>query len=224
MAAPVPLRSDFDADGLHTLARCARDPAQTRRLLALSAIYAGGSRSAAAARGGVGLQTVEDWVVAFNMHGLDGSIGGKAPGACPRLDVEQRAALRALMEQGTMPTAHGVVRWRLVDLAQILFEDHGVSVSEQTLSRVLRAMGYANLSARPRHYAQGPDAIPAFKKPFRPPGGDRAGRRQQADRDLVRRRGSGRLEEHDHPPLGQACHATCGTEGPAHRLRLHPSS
>ncbi|MCJ2121628.1 IS630 family transposase, partial [Methylobacterium sp. J-077] len=38
MAAPVPLRSDFDADGLRTLARCARDPAQTRRLLALSAI------------------------------------------------------------------------------------------------------------------------------------------------------------------------------------------
>ena len=58
----------------------ARDPAQTRRLLALSAIYAGGSRSAAAALGGVGLQTVRDWVVAFNAYGPDGLIGGKAPG------------------------------------------------------------------------------------------------------------------------------------------------
>ena len=48
--------------------------------------------------------------------------------------------------------------------AQILFEDHGVSVSEQTLSRVLRAMGYRKLSARPRHHAQDPDAIPVFKK------------------------------------------------------------
>ncbi len=63
--------------------------------------------------------------------------------------------------------AHGVARWRLVDLAQILFEDHGVSVAEQTLNRVLRSMGYRKLSARPRHHAQDPDAIPAFKKPSR---------------------------------------------------------
>jgi len=89
------------------------------------------------------------------------------PGARPRLDADLRAALKALVEQGPVPAAHGVVRWRLVDLAQILFEDHGVSVSEQTLSRVLRSMGYRKLSARPRHHAQDPDAIPAFKKPSR---------------------------------------------------------
>ena len=33
-----------------------------------------------------------------------------------------------------MLAAYKVMRWRLVDLAQILFKDHGVSVSEQTLS------------------------------------------------------------------------------------------
>ena len=168
MSAPVPLRPDFNAEDLRALAKSSRDPAQTRRLLALSAIDAGGSRSAAAALGGVGLQTVRDWVVAFNAHGPDGLIGGKAPGARPRLDAERREALRVVVEQGPMPAAHGVVRWRLVDLAQILFEDHGVSVSEQTLSRVLRGMGYAKLSARPRHHAQDPDAIPAFKKPSPP--------------------------------------------------------
>lgn len=165
MAAPVRLRPDFDAEGLRALAKRSRDPAQTRRLLALSAIYAGGSRSEAAALGGVGLQTVRDWVMAFNTQGPDGLIDGKAPGARPRLDAERREALRILVEQGPMPAAHGVVRWRLVDLAQILFEDHGVSVSEQTLSRVLRGMGYRKLSARPRHHAQERDAIPAFKKP-----------------------------------------------------------
>jgi hypothetical protein len=77
MAAPVPLRSNFDAEGVRALAKGARNPAQTRRLLALSAIYAGGTRSAAAALGGVGLQTVRDWVVAFNAYGPDGLIGGK---------------------------------------------------------------------------------------------------------------------------------------------------
>ena len=95
MAAPVPLRPDFDAETLRALAKGSRDPAQTRRLLALSAIYAGGSRSEAAAIGGVGLQTVRDWVLAFNADGPDGLIDGKAPGARPRLNADQRDALQA---------------------------------------------------------------------------------------------------------------------------------
>ena len=163
MAAPVPLRSDFDAEALRALAKGSRDPAQTRRLLALSVISAGGSRSEAAEIGGVGLQTVRDWVVAFNADGPDGLIDGKAPGARPRLNAEQRDLLKAHLEQGPTPAAHGVVRWRLCDLVQILSEDHGVSVSEQTLSRVLRAMGYRKLSARPRHHAQDPEAATVFK-------------------------------------------------------------
>ena len=165
MAAPVPLRPDYDAEALRVLAKSSRDPDQTRRLLALSAIYASGSRTLAAALGGVGLQTVRDWLLALNADGPDGLIGGKAPGARPRLNADLRAVLKALVEQGPVPAAHGVVRWRLIDLAQILFEDHGVSVSEQTLSRVLRSMGYRKLSARPHHHAQDQDAIPAFKKP-----------------------------------------------------------
>lgn len=66
MAAPVPLHSDFDATGLRILVKSARDSAQTRRPLALAAIYAGDSRAEAAAFGAGGLQTVRDWVVAFN--------------------------------------------------------------------------------------------------------------------------------------------------------------
>jgi hypothetical protein len=58
MSTPVPLRSDFDAAQLHKLARGSRDPDQTRRLLALAEVYAGGSRSDAARIGGVGLQIV----------------------------------------------------------------------------------------------------------------------------------------------------------------------
>lgn len=129
MAAPVPLRSDFDVQALRGLAKGSRDPAQTRRLLALSVIAAGGSRSEAAEIGGVGLQTVRDWVVAFNTDGPDGLIDGNPPGdARPRLNAEQCELHKALIEQGPPPKR--VVRWRLCDLIQILCEDHGVSVSE----------------------------------------------------------------------------------------------
>ena len=59
MAAPIALREDFDAVRLRALARRVADPGQVRRLLALAAIYDGGSRSAVAL-GEVGLQTVRD--------------------------------------------------------------------------------------------------------------------------------------------------------------------
>jgi Winged helix-turn helix len=56
------------------------------------------------------------------------------------------------------------VRWRLIDLGQWVWEEFRLSVSKQTLSRELRAMGYRKLSARPRHHAQAAGAIEGFKK------------------------------------------------------------
>jgi hypothetical protein len=50
MSAPVPLRGDFDAPGLRRLSRNSDDANQARRLLALAAIYAGGTRTPVEAR------------------------------------------------------------------------------------------------------------------------------------------------------------------------------
>ena len=44
---PIPLRADFDAPRLRTIARGTKDAAQTRRLLALAAVYDGARRTAA---------------------------------------------------------------------------------------------------------------------------------------------------------------------------------
>ena len=179
MAAAVGLRADFTAAALRRLAQSRRDAGQVRRLLALAVIYDGGSRSDAARTGGVGLQTVRDWVLRFNRDGPDGLVDGKAPGGRPRLDANQRAALAAAVESGPIPAAHGVVRWRLVDLVQWIRDEFAVSISTQTLSRELRAMGYRKLTARPRHHAQGADAIDVFKKAS-PPTWQRSGRRSPA--------------------------------------------
>lgn len=164
MAAPIPLRSDFTALDLRAEARRTRDADQARRLLALAAIYDGGTRGDAARIGGVGLQIVRDWVVRFNAEGPDGLIDRKAPGAVPKLNDAQRRALVATVENGPIPAVHGVVRWRLVDLAQWVWEEFRISISPQTLSRELRRQGYRKLSARPRHHAQDPETLEAFKK------------------------------------------------------------
>ncbi len=168
MAAAVPLRSDFDAAQLRSLAKRSRDPDQTRRLLALAAIYEGASRTEAAQIGCVTLQIVRDWVLRFNARGPEGLLTGRAPGAPPRLNDQHRQALQAIVDQGPLPAIHGVVRWRLIDLIQWLWEEFRIPISKQTLSRELRAMNYRKLSARPRHHAKNEAAVAAFKKTSRP--------------------------------------------------------
>lgn len=165
---PIPLRADFDAQMVRAAARRSKDGPQARRLLALAAIYDGATRSEAAKIGGVTLQIVRDWVVKFNALGPDGLIDRKAPGQPPRLNDAHRAAIGRMIESGPIPAVHGVVRWRIVDLCQWMFEEFRVTISKQTMSRELRAMGYRKLSARPRHHAQGNGAIEDFKKISQP--------------------------------------------------------
>ena len=168
MAAAVRLRDDFDTATLRGLAKGSRDPDQLRRLMSLAEIYDGGSRGDAARIGGVGLQTVRDWVLRFNEGGPDALIDPRAPGKAPKLSDPQRQALAQVVESGPIPAVHGVVRWRLADLVQWVGDEFRIRTSVQTLSRELRALGYRKLSARPRHYAQDADAMTAFKKNFPP--------------------------------------------------------
>ena len=168
MGSAISLRSDFDGAMLRLLARQTRDADQARRLLALASIYDGGSRADAARLGSVTVQIVRDWVVRFNDRGADGLINGTAPGKASLLNDDQRAALAHAIECGPTPYLDGVVRWRLCDLARWIWEEFRVSVSEETLGREVRAMGYRKLSARPRHHAQDVEAADAFKKTFPP--------------------------------------------------------
>ena len=102
----------------------------------------------------------------FNERGPDGLLNGKSPGQPSTLNEGQRQAIARMIESGPISAVHGVVRWRLIDLAQWIFEEFRITIAKQTLSRELRAMGYRKLSARPRHHAQAKDAVEDFKKTF----------------------------------------------------------
>ena len=151
MAAPIDLRNDFDSVSLRRLAKRTRDATQSRRLLALAEVYDGGSRTDASRIGGVGLQIIRDWVLRFNARGPDGLVDGKSPGAPSKLNADHRRALAEVVEAGPVPAVDGVVRWRRKDLARWLLETFAISLDETTVGRELKALGFAKISARPRH-------------------------------------------------------------------------
>ena len=110
---------------------------------------------------------MRDWVLRFNAKGPNGLLAGKAPGARSILDGRQPEALRQVVEDGPTPAIHGVERWRLIDLAQWVFEEFRISISKQTLSRELRdvdcgaKLGF--LAANIAFALANPDLAPSLK-------------------------------------------------------------
>jgi transposase len=164
MSAAIGLRDDFEAADLRQLARKARDADQARRLLALAGVYEGMDREEAARLGGMDRQTLRDWVHRFNERGPEGLINVKSSGRPSKLSTDQKEELRRLVEAGPDPQMDGVVRWRCVDLRRVLGERFAVDLSEVSIGRVLKELGYSHISARPRHPAQDTQAIAVFKK------------------------------------------------------------
>ena len=164
MGKAIAVLSEYSSAELRRLARKSRDGAQARRLLAIAAVLDGASRAEAGKAGGMDRQTLRDWVIRFNEKGPDGLLNTPSPGASPKLKAEHKAFLARQIEQGPIPAIHGVVRWRACDLIALLHEEFGISVSDDTIYRALKELGFAHVSARPRAYKHDAEALIEFKK------------------------------------------------------------
>ena len=168
MPAAISLRTDFLAGELRRLAAATKNANQSRRLLSLAAILDGMSRTEAARSGGMDRQTLRDWVHRFNQRGPEGLKDISSQGHPPRLSAEQQAELAQLVETGPDRAVHGVVRWRRIDLQQLIAERFGVTYHERTVGKILHQLGFSHISARPHHPAQDQRIVAEFKKTFRP--------------------------------------------------------
>ena len=169
MPAAVRMRTDYSASELRRLAATTKNANQSRRLLSLAAVLDGMNRTEAARIGGMDRQTLRDWVHRFNEHGPEGLKDTWSKGNPPRLSPEQQAELVRLVETGPDRAVHGVVRWRRVDLQQLIAERYGVTYHERTVGKLLRHWGFSHISARPQHPAQDERIMAEFKKTSPPP-------------------------------------------------------
>ena len=121
MPAAIRIRSDYDGEAVRGLAKRCKDARQSRRLLALAAIY--------------------DW-----------------------LSADQMRALAQIVETGPDPERDGVVRWRRIDLKQVIEERFGIVYAERSISKLLADLDFVHMSARPQHPKQDAKVIAAYKK------------------------------------------------------------
>src|SRR5215210_290940 len=164
MTRAVALRSDYSGNQLRQLATKAKDASVSRRLLAIAAACDGLSRAEAARMGGMDRQTLRDWVHRFNAEGSDGLHDRWGQGPEPKLSTAQRQDLAKLVEAGPDAARSALVRWRCSDLKNEIAARFDVAYSTRSVSRILGELGFAHVSARPRHRRQDGETVEAYKK------------------------------------------------------------
>ena len=85
MSAPS-IRRDRTPRVLRKLAKAESDARIARRILAIANALDGMSREDAAQSAGMDRQTLRDWVIRYNEHGLDGLADLARDGRPPKLD------------------------------------------------------------------------------------------------------------------------------------------
>jgi putative transposase len=135
-----------------------------RRLLAIANALAGMSRKEAAEAAGMDRQTLRDWVIRYNQHGLDGLYDCWVEGRPPRLDASEQAQLIEIVMTGPNVEADGLSAYTLEDLVRLCEERFGKTFHPSSLGRILRRLGLSRQKARPSHPQKDPAAAAAFKK------------------------------------------------------------
>ena len=161
--ASVSISRRMDVKELRGLARKEKSGRVAAWMLAIANVLSGMSRELSARLAGMDRQTLRDWVRRFNAEGVEGLRDRSRTGRRRELDEAGRQALCARVERGPDIEKDGLARWRCVDLKAWLESAHGVSYHENSISRILREMGFSHISVRPAH----PQGDPAVREEFK---------------------------------------------------------
>jgi transposase len=158
------IRKDRTAAVLRKVAKAESDARAARRMLAIANALSGMSREEAARSAGMDRQTLRDWVMRYNAHGLDGLYDRWGDGRPPRLTAQEQAKLVQIVLAGSDPETTGVSAYTREDFVRICEQRFGKTFHPSAMGRVLKRLGLSRQKARPSHPEQDAAAQAAFKK------------------------------------------------------------
>jgi transposase len=161
-AKGLPIRDDLPAAELRRLARREKDRAVAARMQAIAGALEGMTRAEAARLAGMERQALRDAVLRHDAEGLAGLHDRPRSGRRPRLDEEQRAALRQVVLAGPEVEATGSSTWTPAELCREVEERWGVAYHPGHMGRLMHRLGLSRQKARPSH----PKADAAAREAF----------------------------------------------------------
>ncbi len=158
------IRKDRTPAVLRKLAKDEPDRRVMKRLLAIANALEGMSRTEAARCAGMNRQSLRDWIVRYNEHGIDGLDDNWNGGRPPMLTLDEQAELLAIVMAGPDPETDGFCAFTRDDLVAIAQKKFKKSMHPASMGRLLRKLGLSRQKARPTHPMKDPAAAAAFKK------------------------------------------------------------
>ena len=108
-------------------------------------------------------RTVQNWIYAYNRHGIDGLKESAGRGSTFKLNQDQIQWLRQRIEQG--PTQQeGICVFHAADIQKIIQEQFGIHYHVRSVRKLLKRLGYSYVSSRPEHPKGNPQDRETFKK------------------------------------------------------------
>ena len=158
------IRRDRTPEVLRKQAKVETDTRIARRMLAIANALGGMSREESARSAGMDRQTLRDWVVRYNEHGLDGLADCPRDGRPPKLEPHEKAELVEIVLAGPDPEQSGISAFTRDDLVRVVEERFAKRLATTSMGRILRELGLSRQKARPSHPQKDPAAQAAFKK------------------------------------------------------------
>lgn len=164
MGAALQIADHYEAAELRAMARREKNGRVASRMMAIAHALDGMKRVAAAELAGMDRQTLRDWVIRYNVHGIAG-LADLPKGHNPeKLTEEETVILKDKIMQTPDPAKDGVCTWRIADLCAFVETRFAKQVSLSGMWGILKRLGLSHQKTRPVHPKSDPDAQAVFKK------------------------------------------------------------
>jgi transposase len=118
----------------------------------------------AAKLAGMDRQTLRDWVVRYNEHGVDGLSDQWGTGRPTAVSKGELAGVKAAILHAVCRSGDAKPAFRIVDVSAMIEERTGVRYSISGTHRLMKTMGISYQKTRSSHPKADPAARDRFKK------------------------------------------------------------
>lgn len=127
------------------------------RISAVARVEAGESPETVAHGIGVNRRQIYRWLLAYHYGGADALKAKPVPGAPPKLGSKQVAALlRIIQTQSPLQCRFEFALWTLAMIRELIRQEFGVALSEVSVGRLMRRLGYSPQRPLYRAWQQDP--------------------------------------------------------------------
>lgn len=134
------------------------------RLAAVRRVEAGESPEAVAAGMGFNRRAIYRWIEAYHYGGAHALEAKPIPGAPPKLDAKQMARLRRIVHtKNPLQLRFPYALWTLAMIRELIRQQFAVSLSEVSVGRLMRRLGFSPQRPLYRAWQQDPAQVEAWR-------------------------------------------------------------